>query len=129
MKSKTLIINGKETSFDNERNLLEVIRKANIEIPTFCYHSELSVYGACRMCIVDISGRGIITSCTTKPEEGMVIKTHTQELRDIRKIALELLLANHDQKCTSCLKARAVNFRNYPTVLELTKYVTKKQKQ
>ena len=66
MKSKTLIINGKETSFDNERNLLEVIRKANIEIPTFCYHSELSVYGACRMCIVDIFGRGIITSCTTK---------------------------------------------------------------
>lgn len=126
MKSKTLIINGKETSFDNERNLLEVIRKANIEIPTFCYHSELSVYGACRMCIVDISGRGIITSCTTKPEEGMVIKTHTQELRDIRKIALELLLANHDQKCTSCLKSASCKLQELSDRLGVDKVRYKK---
>src|ERR1035437_6327269 len=126
MKSKTLIINGKETSFDNERNLLEVIRKANIEITTFCYHSELSVYGACRMCIVDISGRGIITSCTTKPEEGMVIKTHTQELRDIRKIALELLLANHDQKCTSCLKSASCKLQELSDRLGVDKVRYKK---
>ncbi len=101
---KTLFVNGREVAFDNEKNLLEVIRKANIEIPTFCYHSELSVYGACRLCMVDIEGRGLITSCSTKPEEGMKVKTHTSELREMRKIILELLLANHDRDCTSCQK-------------------------
>ncbi|MEW6508828.1 MAG: NADH-dependent [FeFe] hydrogenase, group A6 [Bacteroidota bacterium] len=105
MKQKTLKINGKEVEFGGERNLLEVIRKANIEIPTFCYHSELSTYGACRMCVVDISGRGILTSCTTKPEDGLEVRTHTKEVRNIRRVALELLLANHDRSCTSCVKS------------------------
>lgn len=105
MKEKFLTINGRQVSFSDERNLLEVIRKANIEIPTFCYHSELSIYGACRLCIVDIDGRGIITSCSTKPEEGMNIKTHTSQVREIRKIAIELLLANHKKSCTTCNKS------------------------
>ena len=100
-----VIINGREISYTNEKNLLEVIRKANINIPTFCYHSELSVYGACRLCIVDIDGKGIVTSCSEKPRPGMVVKTHTKEVRNIRKIAIELLLANHEQKCTTCSKS------------------------
>ena len=45
---KTLTVNNTEVEFSDERNLLEVIRKAGIDIPTFCYHSELSIYGACR---------------------------------------------------------------------------------
>jgi NADH-quinone oxidoreductase subunit G len=106
METKNILyINGKETSFNGERNLLEVIRKANIEIPTFCYHSELSVYGACRLCLVDVEGRGLLSSCSVKPEAGMKIQTHTKEIRDIRKISLELLLANHDRSCTSCPKS------------------------
>lgn len=121
MKKKKLIINGKEVSFENERNLLEVIRKCNIEIPTFCYHSELSVYGACRMCVVDIKGRGIVTSCTTKPEEGLVVKTHTEEVRNVRKIALELLLANHDQECTSCTKSASCKLQDLTNKLGIDK--------
>lgn len=126
MKTKTMKINGKDVSFNDEKNLLEVIRKANIEIPTFCYHSELSTYGACRMCIVDIEGRGIITSCTTKPEEGMVVKTHTKEVRDIRKIALELLLANHEQKCTSCVKSSNCKLQDLSNKLGIDKVRYKK---
>lgn len=100
-----LFINGHKIHFENERNLLEVIRKAHIDLPTFCYHSELSVYGACRLCIVEIEGRGIVSSCSTKPEQGLKVLTATEELRQIRKISLELLLANHDQNCTSCIKS------------------------
>ncbi len=121
MKSKTLTINGREVAFSDERNLLEVIRKANIEIPTFCYHSELSVYGACRMCVVDIAGRGIITSCTTKPEEGLVVKTHTPEVRNVRKIALELLLANHDKSCTTCVKSDSCKLQDLANNLGVDK--------
>jgi NADH-quinone oxidoreductase subunit G len=106
MSSKQFItVDGRNISFNGERNLLEVIRKANIEIPTFCYHSELSVYGACRMCLVDVEGRGLISSCSVMPEAGMKIKTNTQEIREIRKIAVELILANHQQDCPSCVKS------------------------
>ena len=87
-----LTLNGREITFGDERNLLELIRKNGIEIPTFCYHSELSIYGACRLCIVDIAGKGIQASCSIKPEPGMVVKTDTRELRDMRKIYVRIFL-------------------------------------
>ena len=90
-------IDGKEVLLEGERNVLEVARKAGIDIPTFCYRSDLSVYGACRLCLVDIAGKGVVTSCSTAPEQGMVVKTNTEEIREIRKIAVVLLMANHDQ--------------------------------
>lgn len=104
-ETKRLYINGREFSYTNERNLLEVIRNSGINLPTFCYHSELSVYGACRLCIVDIENKGIVSSCSIKPEPEMRVKTHTTELRGIRKISMELLLANHSKECTSCGKS------------------------
>jgi len=102
MENNTMIINGKTIPIEGERNILEVIRKIGIDMPTFCYHSELSIYGACRLCVVDIEGMGIQTSCSTSPKAGMVVKTSTKELRDMRKMTLELLLANHDNSCTTC---------------------------
>lgn len=53
-EKKTLFVNNREIEIAGERNLLELIRKAGIDIPTFCYHSELSIYGACRLCLVDV---------------------------------------------------------------------------
>ena len=106
MNNKNIItIDGAEYSIEGERNVLEIIRKADIELPTFCYHSELSVYGACRLCMVEINGSQIQASCSTPPEAGMVIKTTTQEIRKIRKVNLELLLANHDISCPSCVRS------------------------
>lgn len=97
-----IIINNHSYELNGEENLLKVIRKAGIELPTFCYHSELSVYGACRMCLVEVEGQGIVAACSTAPRPGMKIKTHTKRLQHIRKMALELLLANHDRECTTC---------------------------
>ena len=102
--AKTLTLNNMQVPIADERNLLEVARKAGIDIPTFCYHSELSIYGACRLCLVDVEGRGILAACSTKPEPGMVVRTHTEEIRKMRKVAIELILANHDQNCTLCPK-------------------------
>jgi NADH-quinone oxidoreductase subunit G len=102
---KNITINGRSVPIEGERNLLELIRKAGIDLPTFCYHSNLSVYGACRLCLVDIEGRGIQAACSTPPEPGLKVKTSTAEIRDIRKIAIELLLANHPQTCPTCAKS------------------------
>src|SRR5512133_2215296 len=105
MNTDIVYIDGFEIPIENETNILQLIRKADIELPTFCYHSELSIYGACRLCVVDIEGRGIQTSCSMKPEAGMRIKTSTEELRRIRRVNLELILANHDVSCPTCARS------------------------
>ena len=107
----TMTIDRREVPIEGERNILEVARKAGIDIPTFCYHSDLSIYGACRLCLVDVEGRGIVTSCSTPPEPGMKVKTHTEEIREIRKVAVELLLANHEQSCPTCPKSETCELR------------------
>jgi NADH-quinone oxidoreductase subunit G len=99
---KTMIIDNRNVEFSDEKNVLEVVRKAGINLPTFCYHSELSVYGACRMCIVEDDRGKIFTSCSTVPRAGMKIFTNTPRIRKYRKTILELLLSNHDRDCTSC---------------------------
>jgi NADH-quinone oxidoreductase subunit G len=103
--SNTLTIDGFKVQFQGERNLLEVIRKAHIELPTFCYHSELSIYGACRLCVVDVEGRGMVASCSTLPENGMKVRTQTAPVRELRKVNLELLLASGNHDCPTCNKS------------------------
>lgn len=99
-----MLIDGNPVEINGEKNLLEVIRKAGIELPTFCYHSELSVYGACRMCMVENSHGGMEAACSTVPKTGMEIYTNTERLHKHRKMILELLLANHCRDCTTCQK-------------------------
>ena len=99
-----MLIDGNPIEINGEKNLLELIRKAGIEMPTFCYHSELSVYGACRMCMVENSHGGMEAACSTVPKAGMEIYTNTERLHKHRKMILELLLANHCRDCTTCQK-------------------------
>jgi NADH-quinone oxidoreductase subunit G len=100
--SGTMIIDGKKVNFNGQKNILSVIRDSNIDLPTFCYHSELSIYGACRMCSVETSDGKIIASCSELPKNGMEIYTNSPRIRKYRKMILELLLSNHDRDCTSC---------------------------
>ncbi len=104
-KKQTVTIDKMTVPIDGERNLLELVRKAKIDLPTFCYHSDMSVYGACRMCMVDVNGSGVVAACSTPPADGMVVNTNTKQLRDMRKMIVELMLANHDQNCTTCPKS------------------------
>ncbi len=103
--SSFVTIDGRDVPIEGERNLLELIRKSGIDLPTFCYHSDLSIYGACRLCLVEVENRGIMGACSTPPEPGMKVRTQTEEIREIRKITGELLLANHIQSCPTCSKA------------------------
>lgn len=101
---KYMIIDGERVSFADEKNILAVIRKAGIILPTFCYYSDLSIYGACRMCVVEDQWGGIIASCSTPPKYQMEIRTNTPQLYYHRKRILELLLAAHCRDCTTCEK-------------------------
>lgn len=110
---KTLFIDGKEVEFTDEPNLLEVIRKAGLNVPTFCYRPDLTPFGACRMCVVEVEGRGIQSSCTMPPEAGLKIHLNTEKTRRIRKTVLELLLANHDKSCLTCDKSGNCELQQY----------------
>ncbi len=101
---KFMIIDGERVPFTDEKNILAVIRKAGIILPTFCYYSDLSIYGACRMCVVEDNRGGIVASCSTPPKDGMEIRTNTPQLYYHRKRILELLLAAHCRDCTTCEK-------------------------
>ena len=105
MEKKHIIINGRETPYTDERNILAIIRGAGIELPTFCYYSGLSTYGACRMCIVEDARGDIITACSAPPKPGMDIRTHTPRLLRYRKNILSLLLSSHSRECTTCRKS------------------------
>ena len=110
---KQLFIDGKEVEFTDEPNLLEVIRKAGMNVPTFCYRPDLTSFGACRMCVVEVEGRGIQSSCTMPPEAGLKIHLNTEKTRRIRKTVLELLLANHDRNCLTCEKSGNCELQKY----------------
>ncbi len=99
-----ITINGTKYEFTNEKNVLTIIRNAGIEIPTLCYHPELSTFGACRLCTVEDDKGRTFASCSEEPRDGMVIYTHTPRLRRYRKLIVELLLASHHRDCTCCDK-------------------------
>ncbi len=108
----TMTIDGRKVTFTDEPNVLAVIRNAGIEIPTLCYHSELSIYGACRLCTVENEWGKTFASCSEKPKDGMVIYTNTPRLLKYRKQIIELLLASHDRDCTTCVKNGECQLQN-----------------
>ena len=104
MSTEFMMIDNLPIEIAGEQNILALIRKAGIDLPTFCYYSELSVYGACRMCVIEDEWGEIHAACSTPPKNGMKVRTNTPRLRKYRKMILELLLANHCRDCTTCEK-------------------------
>ncbi len=100
-----MTINGRKVSFTDEKNVLAVIRKAGINIPTLCYLSEMSTFGACRLCMVEDERGKMFASCSEVPRDGMVIRTNTIRLQKYRKMIIQLLLGSHDRDCTTCLQS------------------------
>jgi bidirectional [NiFe] hydrogenase diaphorase subunit len=92
----TLNIDGRELKAEDGHTILQVARENGIDIPTLCHHESIEPYGACRLCIVEISkGRRsrIVTSCLYPAEEGLEVKTNSPRVLSNRKMILELLLA------------------------------------
>ncbi len=116
-----MTINNRRVTFTNERNVLSVIRKSGIDLPTFCYHSELSTYGACRMCVVEDDRGRVFASCSEVPRDGMVIYTNTPRLQHHRKMIIELLLAAHCRDCTTCAKNGVCTLQKLSRQLGITK--------
>ena len=94
-------------------SILEAARKVNVDIPTLCYLKDINEIGACRMCLVEVEGRrGFVTSCIQKAEEGMIVKTHTPDVIEARRMVLDLLLSNHNRSCLTCIRSGNCELQN-----------------
>jgi len=121
MNQITLTIDGKEITAQQGQTVLEIALANGIEIPNLCYDARLVPTGACRLCLVEIEGqRGLQTSCTFKAQEGLAVKTNTDEIRDIRKTVLELLFGEHKGRCTTCDENGACNLQRYAYEYQLS---------
>jgi NADH-quinone oxidoreductase chain G len=109
-----ITINGRLITADDGMTVLDAALKHNIDIPHICHHPMLEKYGGCRMCMVSVEGSPrLVSSCTLKPEVGMVIETESTEIIKARKAVLEFLLINHPLECPSCDKAGACKLQDY----------------
>jgi formate dehydrogenase (NADP+) alpha subunit len=96
-------IDHREVSFPEHVNVLRAAELNNIYIPSLCSHKDLSPFGGCRMCVVEIEGmRGYPLACSTTAQEGMKVLTDTATLRDMRKEILQLILSEHPSSCLVC---------------------------
>ena len=81
--------------------------KLGVDIPTLCFLKDINEIGDCRMCIVEVEGRnGFATSCIQKVEEGMVVKTNTEEIMEARHVILDLIISNHSKDCLTFTRSR-----------------------
>ncbi|MEA3305189.1 MAG: NADH-dependent [FeFe] hydrogenase, group A6 [Candidatus Omnitrophota bacterium] len=107
-----LTIDNRRFQVPEETTIFEAAKKININIPHLCYHEALSIYGACRVCIVEVEGRPRLEpSCATVVEENMAVKTNTARVRQARKMIIELLLANHPEDCLTCERNQICELR------------------
>jgi len=103
MADVNLIVDGKKVTAPAGTLLIEACKSVGIEVPSFCYYPNLSLQGACRMCLVKIEKMPKLqTACTTVISEGMIVTTESDEVRQARKSMVELLLANHPLDCPVC---------------------------
>ncbi len=99
-----LIIDGIEVQVPKGTTVLEASKLVGAKIPTLCFLREINEVSSCRMCVVQV-GQKLLASCTLPVENGMEIKTNTADVREARKMVIELLLSNHKRECTTCIRS------------------------
>ncbi len=103
MADVNITVDGKKVTAPAGTLLIEACKGAGIEVPSFCYYPNLSLQGACRMCLVKVEKMPKLqTACTTVIGEGMIVSTDTPEIHQARKSMVEMLLGNHPLDCPVC---------------------------
>jgi len=104
MAVKTLTIDDKNVGAEENETILGAATDAGIKIPTLCHLEGLGNVGACRMCLVEVTGlTKLVPACVTLVSEGMEVKTDTERLRKYRRMILELLFAERNHICSVCI--------------------------
>ncbi len=102
-KKIELLIDGVKVKADPDMTIMQAADKIGIRIPRLCYHPDLSILGACRVCIVEVEGqRNPVAACAFPVQAGMVVRTSSPMLRRLRRDVVELILDNHPKDCQTC---------------------------
>lgn len=112
-EEKKMIIDGVSCPFTTERNVLEVARNNGIDIPSLCYCENLSIYGGCRLCLVENDRGKMDAACSMQPRDGMVVSTHTKQVLDSRRTTLQLLMSSHRADCLTCDQSGRCKLQEY----------------
>jgi NADP-reducing hydrogenase subunit HndD len=103
MHSVSVSINGQAYNVKEGATILQACKGLGIDVPSLCYHPDLSIAGNCRICVVEVEGwRTLVPACVTPITPNMVVKTDSPKVRKTRKLLLELILANHNNNCPEC---------------------------
>jgi iron-only hydrogenase group A len=98
-----LTIDNVEVEVPQDATILDAARKAGIRIPTLCYLEGVQAIGACRVCVVEVEGaKNLQASCVTPARDGMVVRTNTHQVREARRVVVELILSDHGGDCQTC---------------------------
>lgn len=109
-----LTIDGQLIQVKTGTTVMEAARAAGIEVPHLCYHPELSVAGGCRLCMVEVAGRPFpMASCGLFCEEGMVVRTQSEQLFEMRHDVIDLFVSDHPLNCVTCDKAGSCKLQDY----------------
>jgi NADH dehydrogenase/NADH:ubiquinone oxidoreductase subunit G len=104
MKKVKIKIDNKEITCDPNKTIMEAAKDNGIEIPGLCNHPDFAPKANCRICVVEIKGiKRLMTSCSTKVQDGMEIKTNTERVKRVRNLNIELIFAEHIEKCPDCI--------------------------
>ncbi len=123
----TLNINGQTVTAEKGMTVLEVAQAAGIYIPTLCADPDLEPYGGCRLCVVEIEGmRGLPTACTTPATDGMVVRTETTAVNEVRTTVTELLIADHPADCLTCPQNQQCELQKVAAYLGITELALRK---
>ena len=113
-------LNGQEINAKNGRTIIQAAEEHGIEIPHYCYHPDLPIDGNCRMCLVDVEKMPKLTpACTTMVNEGMVVRSDNERVKEAVRGVLEFLLINHPVDCPVCDQAGECRLQDYYMVYGL----------
>jgi len=104
MEKVSFTIDGVEVTANKGDTILKAALEHDIYIPHLCYHPDLQPFGGCRLCMVEIRGKGLTISCKASVEAGIAVVTESPQINKVRRIAAELLIANHERNCLECFK-------------------------
>ncbi|MBS7286827.1 MAG: [FeFe] hydrogenase, group A [Kiritimatiellae bacterium] len=124
MEMIKLEVNGVAVEVEKGSNLLQAASKANIKIPTLCYHPDLKPGASCGICVVRqlvpsrtepgkfVPSPKLLRACCTEAVEGMKIVTHDPDIVQVRRTVLELILSNHPNDCLQCPRSGRCELQN-----------------
>jgi formate dehydrogenase (NADP+) alpha subunit len=109
-----LTIDGKRLAVAPGDTILDAALAGGIDVPRLCHHPDLTPSGGCRLCLVEIEGRDDLPpSCCTRCEDGMVVRTRSEQLTRFRRDVIDLFVSDHPLTCVTCDKNGACDLQKY----------------